>query len=72
MISSCDDCNCQNGIITMYYDESNEVLETYKCKECEWIEKNFDKVDCYELYYDKQGNIINKLSKQQGVKQWKH
>jgi len=56
----------------MYYDESNEVLETYKCKECEWIEKNFDKVDCYELYYDKQGNIINKLSKQQGVKQWKH
>lgn len=59
MLSICDDYECKNGIITVYYDESDEVLETYKCEECDTLNKLGEKYDWnFTWTYDHQGRVV--------------
>mgnify|MGYP003110052223 CR=1 FL=1 len=52
MKSLCDLDDCRNRRITLCFDETDEVCETFKCEECEWIALNMDK----------DGNYLMKLN----------
>jgi len=60
MISKCDNCNCKNGIIIEYYDESDTIIDQYPCEDCtmlNYLDKKYN--GFYTWTYDDQNKIID-------------